>query len=457
MTRELFGVFLILAVAGTTSFAQQQDDLTSPSANGTPGYVRMPVGDLSMPVGPLSSTPLLVFPSDAATSAGSFSSDENAAGGPGGSAPSTAAAGRGTSPIGGVIPGLDTLPTFAGAFAGQAGPSQGSVFPFIMVGNDPGAGDTTSIPTRMTAVSLLLLNADGSLNATVPFAPFEDLVTDSPNFHEADYASGRAIQFGDAIQRAEFFNHMKPDWHTVLDEPTFVNRVTFTIPRFVNVRFPDGSIKAVQAYYLGHAPNGDPFVELLDLLFNALNFNQAVTDIIAGNFTTDAINFNVYPNTFLFSINNMGQFAGCCVLGFHNYIYMPGKTPQPRWIFDFASIISPGLFRGFVDVTGLSHEISETLNDPFVNTRTPLWQFPGVPPTAKICQGNLETGDPVEVLSTTTVPITIRERKEVVTYHPQTEALLQWFEMGATSDAIGGAFSFPDTSALPHSALPCPQ
>ena len=72
MTRELFGVFLILAVAGTTSFAQQQDDLTSPSANGTPGYVRMPVGDLSMPVGPLSSTPLLVFPSGAATSAGVF-------------------------------------------------------------------------------------------------------------------------------------------------------------------------------------------------------------------------------------------------------------------------------------------------------------------------------------------------------------------------------------------------
>jgi hypothetical protein len=40
---------------------------------------------------------------------------------------------------------------------------------------------------------------------------------------------------------------------------------------------------------------------------------------------------------------------------------------------------------------------------------------------------------------------------------PQTEALLQWFEMGATSDAIGGAFSFPDTAALPRSALPCPQ
>jgi hypothetical protein len=45
----------------------------------------------------------------------------------------------------------------------------------------------------------------------------------------------------------------------------------------------------------------------------------------------------------------------------------------------------------------------------------------------------------------------------VFTYHPQTEALLQWFEMGATSDVLGGAFSYPNTAALPHSALPCPQ
>ena len=86
-----------------------------------------------------------------------------------------------------------------------------------------------------------------------------------------------------------------------------------------------------------------------------------------------------------------------------------------------------------------------------------MWQFPGVPATAKICQGNLETGDPVEVLASASVAIKLKERQEVFTYHPQTEALLQWFEMGAKSDALGGAFSYPNTAALPHSALPCPQ
>jgi len=134
-------------------------------------------------------------------------------------------------------------------------------------------------------------------------------------------------------------------------------------------------------------------------------YNQVVNDINAGNFTTDALNINMYPNTFLFSINNQGQFAGCCVLGFHTYFFESGVTPQPRWIFNFASWISPGLFgAGFQDVTALSHEIAETIADPFVNTIVPTWQFPGVAPTAKVCQANLEEGDPIEVLPVATVP-----------------------------------------------------
>ena len=197
---------------------------------------------------------------------------------------------------------------------------------------------------------------------------------------------------------------------------------------------------------------------MLDLLFNALFFNQAVNDINANNYTTDAFNMQAWPNTFLFSIDKTGAPASCCVLGFHNYIFDGSVTPQPRWIFAFSSWISPGLFgAGFQDVTALSHETSEALNDPFGNTAVPRWQFPGQPPTSKVCQGNLETGDPVEVLPDATVSIKLRERNEVFLYHPQTEALLQWFEMGATSDAIGGAFSYPNTTALPQSAVPCPK
>lgn len=326
-----------------------------------------------------------------------------------------------------------------------------------MIGNHPLAGHRTTIPAEITSVSLSLLNADGSVNLNVPNAPFEELTLDSPNFEESNYRSGHHIQFGDAVQRAEFFNMMDEDWHTVL-RPRIVDRQTTAIPPTVLVNFGGGVIKPVPAYIIVNRGKANQFIAVLDLLFSQLNFNTTVTEILAGNYTTDALTMNLYPNTFLFSIDNQGNIAGCCVLGFHTFVFRNDPTTQERWISIFASWTAPGIFGGGTqDITPLSHEISESLNDPFVNNATPSWQFPGVPPTAKICQGNLETGDPVEVLSPSVVPVTIRDDGRKFTYHPQTEALLQWFEMGATSNAIDGAFSFPDETALPHSALPCPK
>jgi hypothetical protein len=437
------------------------------SAQAAPGYAKVsPValGSASA-TNPAASGFVLTFPLNATTSREVFTTINNAAGGNTAStnAGPSNAAGNNRDDSGGIphrpggnIPGLLTVPTFAGAFAAQGGPSVGVVFPYIMMGNDPLLGGTTKIPANITTISLNLLNVPPGFSASVPFS-FEDPFTDSPNFEEANYTSGRHIQFGDAVQRAEFFNTMGENWHTVLDQ-NVVNRVTIDIPRHVQVKLPDGSTVTVQSYFVGHAPDGTEFIELLDLLFSRLYFDQAVNDIIANTYTTDAFNMQAWPNTFLFSIDAKGKPAGCCVLGFHTYIYDPSLTPQPRWIFAFSSWISPGLFgAGFQDVTALSHETSEAFNDPFINTRVPRWQFPGQPPTSKVCQGNLETGDPVEVLPNATVSIKLKERNEVFLYHPQTEALLQWFEMGTTSDAIGGAFSYPDTTALPHSAVPCPQ
>jgi hypothetical protein len=42
-------------------------------------------------------------------------------------------------------------------------------------------------------------------------------------------------------------------------------------------------------------------------------------------------------------------------------------------------------------------------------------------------------------------PITVSGFK----YHPQNEALLQWFESTAPSDALDGAFSYPNENVLP--------
>ncbi|HEY6305559.1 MAG TPA: hypothetical protein VI488_03750 [Candidatus Angelobacter sp.] len=422
-----------------------------------PGFVRMPKININS-VQPPSSNIRLVLPKGATSTRGLFVNDANSSGG--GPVNNAAHKPGGGGSVGGNIRGLDTVPTFTGAFNStapsidffQSSDGFTTTSPFIMIGNQPLLGGTTVIPANLSTVSLQLLNPDGSVFANVPFGPFEDLIEDSPNFRDANYSVGRT-QYGDAVQRAEFFNTMGEDWHTLLN-PKIVNRATIQVPATIQVQFFDGTIITVPGYLTSTASDGSTVVFMLDLLFSFLDFNQAVNDINSGAFSTKAMNYHVYPNTFLFSVVDEQGDLSCCVLGFHEYIFDPTTNPEQRWIYAFASWISPGTFGGgFQDVTALSHETSEALNDPFGNNIVPTWQFPGI---FGACQANLETGDPVEVLPIATVPIVTREHNEVFQYHPQTEALLQWFEIGNPSNAIGGAFSYPDTTALPAAATPCP-
>ena len=447
--------FIFVLVVSASSFAQSPPPQFKAVK---PGYVRVSpvnINSVQTPSGSIR----LVLPKGATSTRGLFVNDANSAPNSGPRNNASKHATGGSSPVPNIL-GLDTVPTFTGAFSSpfpsidffQTSDGFTFVSPFVMIGNSPQLGGTTVIPANLVTVSLQLLNPDGSVFANVPFSPFEDRLEDSPNFRNAPYTTGNT-QFGDAVQRAEFFNMMAPNWHTLLS-PTITNRAVIQIPATVQVEFFDGTIITVPGYIPSKAADGSTVVFFLDLLFSFLDFNQAVNDINGGAFTTNAMNYHVYPNTFLFSlIDEQGDLA-CCVLGFHEYIFDPSVTPVPRWIYAFASWISPGIFGGgFNDVTALSHETSEALNDPFGNNIVPTWQFPGIP---GFCQANLETGDPVEVLSSATVPIVTREGNEVFQYHPQTEALLQWFEIGNPSTAIGGAFSYPNTAALPTAATPCP-
>jgi hypothetical protein len=99
--------------------------------------------------------------------------------------------------------------------------------------------------------------------------------------------------------------------------------------------------------------------------------------------------------------------------------------------------------------------MSELFADPFVNNATPWWLSIDPFTGAALCQNNLETGDVIEVLSSNPVAsVPLHNR----TYHPQNEALLQWFEFQSPSTAKLGAYSFPDettvTSLSPGPLLP---
>jgi hypothetical protein len=165
----------------------------------------------------------------------------------------------------------------------------------------------------------------------------------------------------------------------------------------------------------------------------------------AGDIRTRDLSTFLFPNAFLFDSD-----GNCCVIGFHTYDLEPGGAAngfrEKRYVLNYSSWISPGIFGDptFGDISALSHEMSETFNDPFVNNATPWWLAPN-----GLCQNNLETGDVIEGLPNAQFPIVLNG----ATWHPQNEALLQWFAGVTPSSAINHAYSYPDTNVLTSASV----
>jgi hypothetical protein len=326
-----------------------------------------------------------------------------------------------------------SIPHWAGSYT-----LGGTTYPYIMAGHDPREGEETWIENTIVPVSLIFDEyADANGNPLhVDVTPNLKQVESSPNYRRAQYGTG-FTQFTDAVQRAEFWNVKGPEWHTLLEQPRVQPGITLEIP--------------VGAAQVLAAPDG-AIITLLDQNFFFSQFN---TIIQLADFHYNELAIMLTPNVFLTDGNPADGF----ILGFHDawdaqnpeaFLPDPGTAKYVQ-TFAWASWIEPGVFGGgFSDVTGLSHEIAEFTNDPFVDNATENWAFPGYP---TYCQNNLETGDPVEVLPTAGFPVAI----DGYTYHPQTEALLQWFSQEVPSSAFQGAYSYPDMTALAGPSQNCAQ
>jgi hypothetical protein len=137
------------------------------------------------------------------------------------------------------------------------------------------------------------------------------------------------------------------------------------------------------------------------------------------------------------------------VLGFHTSFDM-GELAQVKFVqtFIWASWVDQGILgTSLADVTPMSHEISEWMNNPFGGNLVPAWQVPNT----SACQNNLETGDPLALMPNAGYPVLI----DGFTYHPQNQVMMQWFQRGAASDAYEGAFSFPDQSLMTAPSQAC--
>jgi hypothetical protein len=359
------------------------------------------------------------------------------------------------------ISGIDSIPNFNGHFFADGFDFNGNPnrhWYTNTVGNPPQMGGTTLINAPIQPVNVELDDAAGNLRIIgghpliSPATPFVAPVLGSPVFSNATYSSGAgATQFSDAVQRAEFFNKMKPDWHTLLG-PAPKAALTMHIQQSASC--PTGPNGAGCNYVF--ALNGDGTCCALilvndgppDFVFDNGLAGVVVTDIVNNVITTKDISTFLFPNVFLFS----GDTTNCCTLGFHTYFFDPSSDPEKRWVLNYSSWITPGLFGAapFLDVTAVSHEITETYNDPFVvsdgvHDLTPFWLSPN-----GVCSDALETGDAIEGLPNSTFPVLLNG----FLYHPQNEALMQWFEFESPSSALGGAYSYPNTSVLTQLSPP---
>lgn len=345
---------------------------------------------------------------------------------------------------------IDSIVTFDGTYKtrgyGPTGKSQHDWY-YTIAGAPPNKNLVTIFRAPIIPVSIELLEPVGVMaydhghplyyNAT----QYAQTVVKSPIFQNSHYSSSKVpTQFTDAVMRAEFHHGAKDGWHTLL-APVLAGSYVMKVP--------------YGSYYYALNANGSccAFILIDESTFSSLflpsgaaDSSTAVGDAeVSGKITNTDIATFLLPNTFLYT----GNPKNCCILGFHTVEYQPGTATNgnvPRgYVVNYSSWISPGTFgAGSQDITALSHEIAETFNDPFVATDgihgiTPWWRSPN-----GNCEDILEDGDAVEGLPNSIYPVTLNS----YVYHPQNEALLQWFEFDRYSNAISHAYSYPDTSTL---------
>ncbi len=298
-----------------------------------------------------------------------------------------------------------------------------------MVGRRPSSDTTTRLKTAILPVRFVFdgyKDANGNRLALSPSGILTK-IKNSPNWASAPYSTG-FTQFGDAVQRAEFHKTMGPNWHTLLAPPRMLPTATIVVPAGEGTVYKTAS--------------GIVYAEV-----STDQFEIGISSVIEkADLRPDEFALAVSRNVALY----MRTPGNCCILGFHTAFQSDGtSTNQVIQTFSWASWLDKGIFKNtdIADVMAISHEIVEWMDDPLVDNSVPAWIYPD----GSGCQDNLETGDPVEVLDNISIPVSVNG----FTYHPQTQALLQWFSREKPSSATYGAYSYPDISALRSPSKPC--
>jgi hypothetical protein len=284
--------------------------------------------------------------------------------------------------------------------------------------------------------------ADDSCSSP-PFDVPLTMVQQSPIVRPADFNYGGTdlgfAQTTTAFQRGSFFQRIARggddgiSYRVVLDPVTTLPAVQINLPADSGVAYPTAAF--------GGCPTGNEAI--IDLAV----FEPALVNILP-TLASQGVNPGTFP---IFLVHNTVECEGtgcatfspntaCCVLGFHSSVN-GAQTFSPS-DYDTSNIfLSP-----VPDVSIMSHEVGEWMNDPFGHNPVPKWGHIGQQPG---CQGNLEVGDPLS--GTLAPPIAMPNG---FTYHMQELAFFSWF-YGAPSIGVNGWFS--NNATFLHDAGPACQ
>ena len=335
-------------------------------------------------------------------------------------------------------------------------PDNGVTYSYAMVGADPNSCSGAACSTTIEAdITPLIVNVDGmTFDGTTVVAP----TLASPQFATNDYGStsgatiasctyfngsanvsgsfcrgaggalsqgdaGNQLQLEDATMRAQFNQTGASPYHVKLN-PHVLPAVTVNVPN------NQGTLLVSGRGVIGADIDIGWWSGMISNLENS----------------ADPTHLPIYltNQVFLYQINDPSQ---CCVIGYHGTKATGdrkggGKTQGNGIVqtFAWASYVQPGFYSrpnggtdwALQDIHGLSHEIAEWADDPFVNNAVEPWLTPTAPQYG--CTSVLETGDPVVgigfAIGTNSFeqgPNPNGTQSADGYYHPEDEAYLPWF------------------------------
>jgi len=238
---------------------------------------------------------------------------------------------------------------------------------FTMVGTNPASSNvTTTVPVFIIPIRLGYKLSTGNKI----FDPNHKLsngqtviqnVVASPIFTSSvDFVQGGTdlgtTQYIDAYQRGNFWTNVmtNTNYHVLLGTPTVLPSQTLVVPA------SKGTVTTEFGVQVGTA----------DINWFDQQLNKIITKLT--QIQPNALPIFVTYDSYLTE-------GGCCIGGYHN---ATGSASTPQTYAHFTYIDHTGVFSQ--DVSALSHEVGEWMDDPYVNN------------TQGACGGILENGDPLE-------------------------------------------------------------